>query len=70
MDLLKGKTGIMVVDLPSKTLYIKDRIEILRSWKEPILNGRLGKRTKLWIKSLDRPGIEAEVDFADVLIRE
>jgi len=72
MDLLKGKKAIMVVDLPGKTLYTKDRVEILRSWKEPIFIGedRLGKRRKLWIKSLDRPGVEAEVDFADVLIRE
>jgi hypothetical protein len=72
MDLLRGKKAIMAVDLPHKTLYIKDRIEILRSWKEPIFSGRdrLGKRRKLWIKSLDRPGVEAEVDFADVLIRE
>jgi hypothetical protein len=72
MDHLKGKKAIMIVDLPNKTLYIKDRIEILRSWKEPIVKGenRLGKKRKLWIKSLDRPGIEAEVDFADVLIRE
>jgi hypothetical protein len=72
MDLLKGKKAIMAVDLPGKTLYIKDRVEILRSWKEPIFKGkdRLGKRTKLWIKSLDRPGVEAGVDFADVLMRE
>ena len=72
MDLLKGKKAIMVVDLPGTTLYIKDRVEILRFWKEPIFIGedRLGKRRKLWIKSLDRPGVEAEVDFADVLIRE
>jgi hypothetical protein len=70
MDLLKGKKEIMAVDLPGKALYIKDRVEILRSWKEPIFNGRLGKRTKRWIKSLDRPGVEVEVDFADVLIRE
>ena len=72
MDLLKGKKAIMAVDLLSKTLYIKDRVEILRSWKEPIVNGedRLGKRRKLWIKSLDRPGVEAEVDFADVIIKE
>jgi hypothetical protein len=70
MDLFKGKKAIMVVDLPGKMLYIKDRIEILGSWKEPIFNGRLGKRTKLRIKSLDRPGVEAEVDFVDVPIRE
>ena len=72
MDLLKGKKAIMVVDFPGKALYIKDRIEILGPWKEPIFNGgdRLGKRRKLWIRSLDRHGVEAEVDFGDVLIRE
>jgi len=71
MPALKGKKAIMAVNLPDKKLYLKDRVEILRSWKVPLLVGKdlLGKRRKLRIKSLERPGIEEDVDFADVLIR-
>ena len=72
MDRLKGKEAIMIVDLPKKKLYTKDRVEILRSWKEPLFLGehRLGTRRKIRIKSLDRVDIEADIDLADVLVRE
>jgi hypothetical protein len=72
MDSLKGKKAIMAVNLPDKKLYIKDRVQILRSWKETlfIAKDRLGTRRKLRIKSLECPDIEADIDFADVLIRE
>jgi len=72
MDKFKGKRAIMAVDLPKKKLYMRDRVEILKSWKEPLFIGqdRLGTRRKLRIRSLDRPDIEAYIDFADVLIRE
>ena len=68
---LKGRIAVMTVDLPGKKLYLRDRVEILKSWKVPLFLGEslLGKRRKLRIKSLERPGIEEDVDFADVLIR-
>jgi len=71
MPTLEGKKAIMAVNLPDKKLYLKDRVEILRSWKVPLFLGKdlLGKRRKLRIKSLERPGIEEDVDFADILIR-
>ena len=70
MDSLKGRIAVMAVDLPDKNLYLRHRVEILRSWKVPLLMGEalLGKRRKLRIKSLERPGIEEDVDFADVLL--
>ena len=72
MSSLKGKIAVMAVNLPDKKLFVKDRVEILRSWKEALFLGEalLGKRRRLRIKSLERPGIEEEVDFADVLIRD
>ena len=72
MDKFKGKRAIMAVDLPKKKFYMKDPIEILGSWKEPLFIGQdhLGTRRKLRIRSLDRPDIEPDIDFADVLIRE
>ena len=72
MDRVKGKTAIMATDFPKKKLSLKDRVEILRSWKEPLFIGRdhFGTRRKLRIKSLEHPGIEAIVDFGDVLIQE
>ena len=72
MDSLRGKKATMAMDLPGKKLYISDRVEILRSWKVPLFIGgdRLGRRRKLRVKSLENPGIEADVDFADVLIKE
>ena len=59
----------MIADLPKKKLYMKDRVEILRSWKEPrfIGQGHLGTRKKLRVKSLEIPDIEADIDFADVI---
>ena len=72
MDKLKGKKAIMIVDLPKKNLHIRDRVEILRSWKEQLFIGQdhLGTRRRLRIKSLETPDIEADIDFADVLIKE
>ena len=72
MNDLKGKKATMATDLAEKKLYMKDRVQILRSWKEPLFMGKdhFGTRRKLRVKSLDHPGIEADVDFADVLIRE
>jgi len=72
MDSLKGKKAIMALDLPHKQFYMKDRVVILKSWKEPLFIGQdhLGTRRKLRIKSLEIPDIEADVDFADVLIKE
>ena len=71
MDSLKGKKATMAMDLPEKKLYKRDRVEIVRSWKVPLFIGgdRLGKRRKLRVKSLENPGIEADVDFTDVLMR-
>jgi hypothetical protein len=72
MDSLRGKKATMALDLPGKKLYMRDRVEILRSWKVPLFMGgdRLGRRIRLRIKSLENPSIEAAVDFADVLMRE
>ena len=72
MDRFKGKKALMAVNFPKKKLYLKDRVEILRSWKEPLSIGgdRLGMRRKLRIKSLENPDIEADIDFADVFITE
>ena len=72
MDGLKGKKATMAMDLPAKKLYSRDRIEILMSWKVPLFIGgdHLGTRRKLRVKSLERPGIEADVDLADILMRE
>ncbi len=71
MDGLRGKMAVMAISLPAKKLHIGDRVEILRSWKVPLFLGktRFGKRRKLRVKSLERHGIEEDVDFADVLIR-
>lgn len=72
MQSLVGKKAVMAVDLPNKKLYVKDCVEILGWWKVPLPLGedRLNKRTQLRIRSLDRPNIEEDVDFADVLIKE
>ena len=72
MDKLKGIKAMMIVDLPKEKLYMRDRVEILKSWKEPLFLGEhcLGTRKKIRIKSLDRIDIEADIDFADVLISE
>ena len=72
MDSLKGKKGVMAVDLPRNGLYMKDRVQILGSWKVPLFidEDRLGKRRRLRVRSLDRPDIEGDVDYADVLIGE
>ena len=72
MDGLRGKKATMAMDLPGKKLYMKDRVEILKSWNVPLFIGgdRLGRRRKLRVKSLERPGIEVDVDFADVLMIE
>ena len=71
MDSLRGKKATMAVDLPGKKLHTRDRVEILRSFKVPLFisGDRLGRRRKLRVKSLENPGIEADVDFADVLMR-
>ena len=68
----KGKEATMAVDHPDKNLHMKDRVEILGSWKEPLFIGRnrFGTRRKLRVKSLENPGIESDVDFADVFVGE
>jgi hypothetical protein len=60
MDGLRGKKATMAMDLPGKKLYMKDRVEILKSWNVPLIIGRdrLGRRRKLRVRSLERPGIE------------
>ena len=72
MESLVGKKAVMAVDLRNKKLYIKDRVEILGWWKVPLPIDGDGceKRTQLRIRSLERPNIEEDVDFADVLIKE
>ena len=72
MDSLRGKKATMALDFPGKKLYMRDRVEILRSWKVPLFMGGdcLGRRRKLRVKSLENPCIEADVDFADVLISQ
>ena len=72
MESLVGKKAVMAVDLPNKKLYMKERVEILGWWKvqSPIGEDQLKKRTQLRIRSLERPGIEEDVDFADVFIKE
>ena len=72
MDSLRGKTATMAMDLPGKKLYLRDHVEIIRSWKVPLFirGDRLGRRRKLRVKSLKDPGIEADVDFADVRLSE
>ena len=72
MERLVGKKAVMTGDLPNKKLYIKDRVEILGWWKapSPIDGDGWEKRTQLRIRSLVRPNIEEDVDFADVLIKE
>jgi len=71
MDSFRGKEATMAMDLPGKKLYKRDRVEILRSWKVPLFIGgdRLGRRRRLRVKSLENPGIEVYVDFADILLR-
>lgn len=70
MPAFKGRIAVMAVGLPDKNLYLRGRVEILRSWKVSLFLGEalLGKRRRLRVKSLDRPGIEDDVDFADVLL--
>ncbi len=72
MESLVGKRAVMAVDLPNKKLRIKDHVEILGWWKMPLMNGeaRSDKRTQLRNRSLERPSIEGEVDFTDVVIPE
>ncbi len=71
MESLVGKKAVMAVDLPNKKLCMKDRVEILGWWKLPLKDeDRLEKRTQLRIRSLERPGIEEDVDFADIVIPE
>ena len=72
MDKLKGKMAMMIVDLSRKKLYMKDCVEILKSWKDPLFIGKahLGTRMKVRIRPLDRPGVEADIDFADIFVRE
>ncbi len=73
MSGLKGKRVLIAVDyLSDKELYQKDIVEILDDWEEPLFpeEPQLGKKTKVKVRSLDRPGVEAEIDLTDVLIRE
>lgn len=72
MDNLKGKKAIIAVQyLADKELYKGDLVEILEAWEEPLFKGeeRLGKKTKLRVKSLSRRGIATDIDFTDVVIR-
>ncbi len=71
MESLVGKKAVMAVDPPKKKLYMKDRVEILGWWKLPLkAEDRLGKGTQLRIRSLERPSIEEDVDFGDIVIPE
>ncbi len=72
MESLVGKRAVMAVNLPNKKLYTEDRVEILGWWKvlSPIDGDGCEKRTQLRIRSLVRPNIEEDVDFADILIKE
>jgi len=72
MDSLRGKRATMAMDLPGKKLSLRERVEILKSWKVPLFIGgdRLGRRKKLRVKSLENPDVEADVDFADVCLSE
>lgn len=73
MSDLKGKRAIIAVDyLADKELYQKDLVEILNEWEEPLFaeEPRLGKKTKLKVRSLERSGVETDIDLTDVVIRK